>query len=161
MNTTNSSPSVAQKSPTGKPHCDSGSIILFRLFTGIAAVYHLILAAAALLLPNEVLASALQVILGVTPTLEGDLLLAVPFAGAYVLAFGIGLALLSWKPLQNRALLPGVLALFGVRLLNRVLLFSTLAEQYELSTVRNLFGVASLLVLFIGILLTAPRKARA
>lgn len=134
---------------------------VFRFLCGVAAAYHLLLAGAAFLLPPELLSKVLSGILGVAPSMEGDLPLVATFAGAYVLAFGVGLALLSRHPRRYRALVPGVLVLFGVRLLNRVLLFSSLAERYELSAARNLFGVLSLALLFAGIWLTAPKKADA
>ncbi len=135
--------------------------MLFRILTGIAAVYHLLLAIAGLLFPPATLARVIELVMGVAPALDGDMLLAIKFASAYVLAFGIGLALLSWKPVHYRPLLPCVLVLFGVRLINRIVVFSTLAEQYEVSFARNAFGVVALLVLFTGILLTSGKKARA
>lgn len=131
---------------------------LFKLFAGIAGVYHILLGLAGLLLPMETLGGVIGFMLGVQVVPDPQLFFTAKFSAAYILAFGVMLILLTANPVKNRALVIPVLILFGVRLVNKVLFFGPIAEALEVSTGRNLFGIAVILIFFLGILLTLPQR---
>lgn len=131
---------------------------VFQITAAIAALYHLTLGLAGLLLRAGTLESTIQTFLGFVPEFTPALAMAVRFAGAYVLAFGVMMGLLALNPRRYRVLCIPALVLFGVRLVNRILLFGQISELYSVSPARNLFGVGSLAVLFVLILATAPKQ---
>ena len=135
--------------------------LLFRVLLSVVCVYHLLLGVAGLVFPPDLLEGVTGAVLGVAPDMDGTVRLAARFAGAYVLAFAVAAGCLARKPEHARALLPVVLTLFAVRLVNRVILFQALAEAFELSPLRNVFGVAALAVLLGGIWWSAPRAGKA
>ena len=134
------------------------SALLFRIITGIAAVYHLLLGLAGLLLPIETFARFSSVFLGVSPSIDAQFHLITKFSAAYILAFGIMLLLLALNPVKNRVLVIPVLALFGVRLLNKIVFFDTIGSSFDVEPVRNIISVVTVLFFFTAILLTRPRE---
>ncbi len=121
---------------------------LFRLTAGIAAVYHLLLGAAFLLLPAEALHGITKVFLGVGLEFDDKLSMVGKFASAYILAFGVMLALLCWKPVKLRALVIPALVLFGIRLANKMVFLTAIEENFGVDRGRSVFALASLAVIF-------------
>jgi hypothetical protein len=121
---------------------------LFRLTTGIAAVYHLLLGAAFLVLPAGAISGMARVFLGVAIEFDAKLSMVGKFASAYILAFGIMLGLLCWKPVKLRALVIPALVLFGIRLANKMVFLTTIEENFGVDRGRSVFALASLAVIF-------------
>jgi len=132
-------------------------ITLFKCLTGIAAVYHLALGLAGLLLPIDAFTGISELILGLRPEVDPQFELTAKFAAAYVLAFGVMLSLLCLNPRKYRLLAIPTLTLFGVRLINKLMFFGTIGESFDVPVARSVFAVASIAVLFFGILLTMPK----
>ncbi|TVP77231.1 MAG: hypothetical protein EA353_10740 [Puniceicoccaceae bacterium] len=135
-------------------------IKLFKVFVGIAGVYHVLLGLSALLLPMESFANVSGLILGLRPEVDPSFQMAAKFAASYVIAFGIVLLILFKDPIKYRILVIPVLALFGVRLINKLVFFGTISETFDVPFARSLFAVACIAVFFFGILLTLPKKER-
>ena len=132
---------------------------LFKVFTGVAGAYHVLLGISGLLLPQDMFAKVAAIILGVQAEMDLSLQMAAKFASVYVLVFGIVLLILMQNPQRYRILAIPVLTLFGVRLINKVVFFGSITESFNISTGSGIFAVSSLAVLFFGILLTLPKKA--
>lgn len=122
--------------------------ILFRLTAGIAAVYHLILGGALLILPADALNGIAKMFLGIAIEFDTKLSMIGKFASAYILAFGLVLALLCWRPVQLRVLVVPVLVLFGIRLANKMVLMTSIEEAFGVDRGRSLFALASLALIF-------------
>ncbi len=122
--------------------------ILFRLTAGIAALYHLALGGALLVLPAEALNGMAKLFLGVAIEFDAKFSMIGKFASAYILAFGVMLALLCWKPVQLRVLVVPVLVLFGIRLANKMVLMTSIEGAFGVDRGRSLFALASLALIF-------------
>ena len=122
--------------------------ILFRVTAGVAAVYHLALGGVLLVLPADALHGMAKLFLGIAIEFDAKMVLAGKFASGYILAFGIVLALLCWKPVQLRVLVVPVLVLFGIRLANKLVLMTTIEGALGVGRGRSLFALASLLLIF-------------
>jgi hypothetical protein len=134
---------------------------IFKAATAIAGVYHIILAFIGLCLSAELTAKAAEIALGVTLKGDSQLMLVARFAAAYMLAFGIMLLCLAANPRKFRLLAFAAVALFGIRFLNRILLFNLVSSTFGMSATRNIIGTAIIFVFFAVILLTIPKKSEA
>jgi hypothetical protein len=121
---------------------------LFRLTTGIAALYHLVLGAALLVLPEGAMGRTAALFLGMELEFDPRLLLIGRFVAAYILAFGVMLALLCWRPVKLRALLAPALVLFGIRLMNKLLFLTTIEQTFGVTRGRSVFAMISLALIF-------------
>jgi len=130
---------------------------LFRILTGVVALYHIVLGLAGLLLPVDAFADVSGFILGLRPEVDAQFELTAKFAAAYALAFGALAGCLCLHPVRLRMLALPVLVLFGVRLINKLVFFGTIASSFDVPFARNLFATLSVAVLFFGILLTLPK----
>ena len=124
---------------------------IFKLVTGIAGAYHVLLAAIALLFPIEVTSKAFTLALGVNITATPQLEFIGKFVGVYMLAFGLMLLILSYNPVKYRSFAYPALALFGIRFLNRIFFFSALTSTLGMTASRNLIGSVLIFLFFIGI----------
>jgi hypothetical protein len=104
-------------------------------------------------------AKAAEIALGVI--LEGDsqLMLVARFAAAYMLAFGMMLLFIASNPHKFRLFAFAAVVLFGIRLLNRILLFNLVSSTFGMSAARNVMGTAIIFVFFALIFLTMPKKS--
>jgi len=133
--------------------------LLFRIVTGIAGFYHLVLGVGGLVLPSDTFVKVSSFILGMSTDVDASSYLIVKFGAAYVMAFGIMLILLCIDPVKNRILMIPALSLFGVRLINKIIFFSAIGSAFEITTGRNVFAILSLLFLIFAMLLTMPKKS--
>jgi len=131
---------------------------VFKLVTGIAGAYHVLLAAIALLFPIEVTSKVFTLALGVNIAPNPQLEFIGKYVGVYLLAFGLMLLILAYNPVKYRSFAYPALALFGIRFLNRIFFFSALSSTFGMTVSRNLIGSALIFLFFIGILLTLPKK---
>jgi hypothetical protein len=129
---------------------------LFRLTTGIASAYHLLLGTALLVLPAGAMNGMVKVFLGVGIEFDAKLSMIGKFASAYILAFGVMLALLCWKPVKLRALVIPALVLFGIRLANKLVFLTTIEETFGVARGRSVFALACLAVIFAVMAWTRP-----
>ncbi len=133
-----------------------------KLLAAIAGLYHVLLGAAALILPTDTSVKVIDAVLGLTPVVNEQFSLIVKYTGAYVLVFGLLLLIFAYNPIKYRILALPILVLFGVRLLNRILLFNAVSSLYEMSVARGIFSTTAIALFFFGILITMPRsKAQA
>ncbi len=130
---------------------------IFKLLTGIAALYHIVLGLTGLLLPIDTFAGVSELILGLRPEVDTQFQLTAKFASAYVLAFGVMTGCFCLYPLRLRLLAIPVLTLFGIRLINKLVFFGTIGSSFDVPFARNFFATASVAFLFFGILLTLPK----
>lgn len=133
---------------------------LFKVFVGIAGLYHVFLGLCGLLMPIEMFADISGLILGLRPEIGPQFQMATKFASTYVLVFGVLLLVLFKDPIKYRLLAMPVLTLFGVRLINKLVFFGSIGQAFDVSFARNLFAVAIVAVFFFGILLTLPKAER-
>lgn len=131
--------------------------MLFRITTGIAAVYHLVLGGALLVLPAGAMSGITRVFLGTELEFDPTLSLIAKFVAAYILAFGVMLALLCLKPDRLRALVVPALALFGIRLVNKLVFLATIEETFGVTRGRSVFALVTLAVIFGVMALTRPK----
>lgn len=129
---------------------------IFKTLVGIAGVYHLVLGFSGLFLPMDMFMEVSERVLGVRPEANDQFHLTVKFASTYLLAFGAMLLILFKDPLKYRILLIPVLLLFGVRLINKLILFGAVGSSFEVPAARNLLAVAMVAVFFFGILFYRP-----
>lgn len=130
---------------------------LFKVFVGVAGLYHVLLGLSGLLMPIEMFADVSGLILGLRPQVDPQFHMAAKFAATYVLAFGVLLLVLFKDPVKYRLLAVPVLTLFGVRLINKLVFFGSISQAFDVPFARNLFAVAIVAVFFFGILLTLPK----
>lgn len=131
---------------------------LFKAATGIAGLYHILLAAIGLLFPIEIAAKAFTVALGISIKVTPELTFIAKFISVYMLAFGIMLLILAHNPIKYRAFTWPVLALFGARFLNRVIFFGLLSTTFGMTLSRNIIGSVLILIFFLGIWMTMPKE---
>jgi hypothetical protein len=131
---------------------------LFRIVTGIAGIYHVLLAAIGLLFPVETTVKAFEIALGVNVAISPQLGFIGKFIAVYMLAFGIMLLLLSANTNKYRVFAWPAIALFGVRFINRVVFFGLVSSTFGMSTTRNMIGTVLIFLFFIVIYLTIPRR---
>ena len=130
---------------------------IFRVTTGVAGAYHLILGLALCLLPAGSLNGAARLFLGVGLDIDPQLAMAARFSSAYILVFGIMLILLCREPRRLRVLVVPALVLFGIRLINKLVWMGTLEESLGVSRGRGMLGIGMLAAIFGLILFTMPR----
>tara|TARA_B100000809_G_scaffold259040_1_gene303287 strand:+ start:152 stop:604 length:453 start_codon:yes stop_codon:yes gene_type:complete len=132
---------------------------IFRVVTGVAGVYHILLAAAGFLCPADTVAKLVGMAFGIDLDLDADpqLALIVKFVSVYMLAFGVMLLVLSSNPIQYRAFAIPALVLFGLRLVTRILFFSMLTSA-GMSVSRNVIGTGLIFIFFAAILFSLPTK---
>lgn len=128
----------------------------FRITAGLAAVYHLVLGAALLVMPAGALGGITRVFLGTELEIDARMGMVGKFSSAYLLAFGVMLALLCLKPQQLRALVIPALVLFGIRLANKLVFMTAIEESFDISRGRSLFAIASLALIFVVMAWTRP-----
>ena len=131
---------------------------IFKIVTGIAGVYHVLLAAIGLLFPIEITSKAFTFALGVNIAATPQLEFIGKFVAVYMLAFGIILLILAFNPAKYRALTFAGLAVFGIRFINRVFFFGMLSTTFGMTASRNLIGSGLIFLFFIVMLLTMPKK---
>lgn len=131
---------------------------LFKIFTGIAGTYHILLGLSGLFLSHDLFEKVVSLILGINSEMDTTLQFAAKFASVYVLAFGITLLILMKNPVKYRMLALPVLTLFGLRLINKLIYFEGLSDTFNISFAQNIFAVVSIAILFFGILFTLPKK---
>jgi hypothetical protein len=90
--------------------------------------------------------------LGMELEFDPRLLLIGRFVAAYILAFGVMLALLCWRPVKLRALLAPALVLFGIRLMNKLLFLTTIEQTFGVTRGRSVFAMVSL-ALILGVMI--------
>jgi hypothetical protein len=129
----------------------------FRIISGVAGIYHVVLAGVGLILPIETTAKVVSLAFGVVFEINSHIELLLKFTSTYMLAFGIMLLILSSDPIKYRNLAIPTLTLFGIRLINRVLFFSLLLSA-GMSETRNIIGTTLILFFFVALLLTMPKK---
>ncbi|MGB0743086.1 MAG: hypothetical protein ACPGSB_01045 [Opitutales bacterium] len=133
-------------------------MMLFKLFTGVAGVYHVMLGLSGLVLPHELFARVAAIVLGIQSEMDTTFRLVAKFASVYVLVFGICILIFMMNPQKYRVIAIPVLALFGIRLINKIVYFGSITESFSISTGQGIFAISSLAVLFFGILFTLPKK---
>lgn len=121
---------------------------LFRITTGIAAVYHLFLGIAMLVLPAGAMGGITRVFLGTEVEVDPSLSMIGKFAAAYILAFGVMLGLLWLKPERLRALVIPALVLFGIRLANKLVFMAEIEAIFGVTRGRSIFALVVLAVIF-------------
>lgn len=131
---------------------------IFKIVTGIAGVYHILLGAIGLLFPIEITSKAFGVALGVNIAATPQLGFIGKFIAVYMVAFGIMLLILAFNAVKYRVLAYPALAVFGIRFLNRVFFFSLLSTTFGMTWQRNFIGSALILLFFVAIFLTMPKK---
>ena len=131
---------------------------IFRIVTGIAGAYHVLLGVIGLLFPIETMVKAVTIILGVTLDVDPQLTFISKYVSVYILAFGIMLLILAANPTKYRVLALPALALFGIRLLNRIVFFGAITSTLGTTSARNIMGTGFIFLFFIAILLTMPKK---
>ena len=130
----------------------------FKVFASVVGIYHIILGVSALVLPEGMMSSMVQLFLGFNPSVTDEFVLVAKFTGVYVLAFGIVVLLIARDPVRHALFIGPVLLLFAIRLINKVILFDDIGAQLDVPTARNVLAVAFVAVFFFGLLLTAPPK---
>ncbi len=131
---------------------------IFKMFTGIAGAYHIILGVIGLLLPIEVTSKAFTMALGVNVALTPQLEFIAKFVSVYMLAFGLMLIILTHNPIKYRMFAYPALVLFGIRFISRIFFFTTLTTAFGMTLQRNLVGSILILIFFFGIWMTLPKK---
>lgn len=131
---------------------------VFKALASIVGIYHIVLGLAALALPVSALASAIDLFLGFQPSMTDQFVLVSKFTGVYVLAFGLFVLLIARDPEKYRLFIAPVLLLFGIRLLNKLILFNEIGAQLAVPPARNVLAVAFVAIFFFGMLLSAPAK---
>lgn len=111
-----------------------------------------------MLLPAETTVRAFAAALGVEVAIDPQLALIARFIGVYMLAFSAMLLILASDPARYRIFAVPALVLFGVRFLNRIVFFGLLSSTFGMTAWRNAVGTAILLVFFLAILWTMPRR---
>lgn len=134
---------------------------LFRIATGVAAVYHLVLGGALLLLPEEALGGVAGLFLGMELVIDAQMAMVGKFAASYLLAFGVMMGLLCLRPVRLRALVMPALLLFGVRLANKLVFMAEIEEIFGVARGRSLFALVSIALLFGVIAWTRPMEGDA
>lgn len=131
---------------------------LFKVVTGIAGVYHVLLAVTGLLFPVEITSKAFTFALGVNIVATPQLEFIGKFVAVYMLAFGLMLIILACNPVKYRAFAYPALILFGIRFISRVFYFSALTSVLGMTLSRNITGSALILIFFLGIWMTMPKN---
>jgi len=131
---------------------------LFRITTGVAAVYHLVLGLALLVLPAEALGGITRLFLGMDLEVDGQMAMIGKFIAAYLLAFGLMLGLLCLRPVKLRALVMPVLVLFGIRLANKLVFMGQIEEMFGVARGRSVFALLCIALLFGIIAWTRPMR---
>jgi hypothetical protein len=109
-------------------------------------------------LPADAVADVVALAFGIRLELGPQLGVVVAFAAVYMLVFGVMLLILTVDRVRYRAFAIPALLLFGLRLLNRLLLYGALADA-GMAPTRNAVGTALFLAFFVGILALYPRDA--
>ncbi len=131
--------------------------MVFRITAGVVAFYHLLLGLVCLCLPAAALGGWVRVFLGVDLEFDQDLLLIGKFSAAYVLVFGVMMALLCIKPKAMSALVLPALILFAVRLANKLVFIAQIEETLGVSRGRSVFAVVSLGLFFVLLAWSRPK----
>jgi len=130
---------------------------VFRLLIGIAGAYHIALALVGMFLPTDLIIKVAQTALGVVLNPEPQLDLIITFTSAYMLAFGVMLMILSVNPVTYRVLAIPAFILFGVRVINRLIMFDGLLSA-GMTPARNITGTSLLLLYAIVLLVFILQK---
>ena len=130
---------------------------IFKIATGIAGGYHVLIAAAGLLLPSHLVAKVVEMAFGITFEMNAQLSILAKFASVYMLAFGVALIILSINPIKYRAFTLPALILFAIRFITRVIFFSALTTA-GMPAARNISGAVIILGLFLALLITMPKS---
>ena len=129
----------------------------FKTVTGIAAAYHILLGVAGFLCPAATVERVIAFAFGLAVEVDPLLSLIVKFSSVYMLAFGIMLLLVSLNPIKYRIFVIPAAVLFGFRLFNRIIFFSTLTDA-GMTASRNVVGTGLILFFFVAMLASLPRK---
>ncbi len=130
---------------------------IYKITTGIAGGYHVLIAAAGLLLPPHLMAKVAEMAFGITFEMDPQLSVLAKFTSVYMLAFGVALIFLSRNPIKYRAFTWPALILFAIRFVTRVFFFSTLATA-GMPASRNISGAVLILGFFLALLITMPKS---
>jgi hypothetical protein len=124
-----------------------------KVLVGFIGAYHLFLGLV-LNMPVEVISWIATNLLGATDLPDASALFPARMLGSYMLVFGIGMALVVWDPVKNRALLSLGAILIVLRCFQRVFqpedlkLALGITAQASWGTVVALLVVATLLLVF-------------
>ena len=124
---------------------------IFKIVVYIAAIYHLILGAAAIVLPAKSISTVSGLILGYAPSATTEFALMAKFTGVYVLVFGALLYLLAKDPVKYVHFAYVAVGLFTIRFINRLVVFNSMTVDYGVPFQRNVFGLIALGV-FAGVI---------
>jgi len=116
----------------------SVKVAVFRAVAGFGSIYHILLGLIGLFGTGAMLESTLDSVYGVNPKMDPQFLYLAKFVSSYILAIGVMLGILAWKPVEYRLLVWPAVTLFGIRIASRLFFFPLLKEAFGVSMIRNL-----------------------
>lgn len=133
------------------------SLKIFRFLAGFAGVYHCILGLLGTFASAEFIAKTVSTVYGVAPRVDLQFLSSARFASAYLLAFGVMMLLVAWKPREHHMFVWAAVVLFAIRVFDRLVYFNVLQDAYGITMAQNLRVLIPVAIILVGLIVFRPK----
>ena len=128
-----------------------------KVILAIISVYHVGLGVIAFF-PFELVASIVNSVFGMQFTESGQIIYLGHLFGIYTIIFGLLIAVAAVNPMKYRSIINVAVALYALRLLNRIMFSSTLTNDFSVATPYLVLEVVLLLFFGISLYTLRPRS---
>ena len=135
------------------------SIRIFRFLAGFASVYHFALGLIGTFASTETVLWVVNRVYGVNPTVDAQFIYLTKFIAAYMIVFAIAMAILAWKPMEYRNLVWLPIALFTIRVIERLVFFDLLQDAFNTDMARNLQIIIPIAIMAVALFYFRPRQS--
>lgn len=133
-------------------------LLWFKIVAWFGAIYHIILGLIGTFAPNNIVISVAEATYRVAITSSSQFFYLAKFLSAYMIAFGFMLALLAYNPKKFRIFIWPAVALFAIRIFDRLVFFKLLNEALGSTMGGNLITVAVAAIMGLLLILLRPAE---
>ena len=131
--------------------------LIFRVTAWWAGIYHLALGLIGIFADKEFMSLVIQTVFGASVEITPQVFYLVKFCSAYMTAFAVATIILAMNPVKYRSLIWVPLTLFIIRLLQRVLFYSTLAASFDIPARTESITIIALIIMPTLLYLSRPK----
>lgn len=137
------------------------SMKVFRFLAWFVSIYHVLLGVAATFGNTDFVISVASRVYNITLNVDPTVFITFArFVGSYMIAFGLMMALVALKPYEYRHMAWVAVALFGLRIFDRLVFFSVLQQAFHVTVSDNLMTVVPIGLIALGLIIFRPKASQ-
>ena len=129
---------------------------IFRYLAGFISIYHILLGLAGIFGSRDFIEPIISRVYGVTPVFDAQFLYLAKFISAYFIVFGLMMGFVALNPRRYAQLAWVAIALFAIRITQRLVFFGLLKDAFHITFAQNLQILIPITLLLIGLIVFHP-----